>query len=226
MDNFCSFFPAIPSDPSLCLRPEFVRLDIAKGPNSIKDNADPQEDCPDVPAAADDSSSLGASIPEQPQPEDSWSASKRDPPEVSAILYKVYSSTQEFLVFMKITISMCISDGSEGIEGYITRKNPRYYLPLLKAFQTLTIVRRRKLTIQMSSVQNLKDHFIVLIYLFRKTFRGTFATIIFAFAIVSGHHHLSHDFRGESGLSICLAFNIKPLGLKSSKFEAVDSWKK
>ena len=69
-------------------------------------------------------------------------------------------------------------------------------------------------------------HFIILIYLFRKTFRGTFATIIFVFAIVSGHHHLSHDFRGESGLSICLGFNIKPLGSKSSKFEAVDSWKK
>ena len=70
------------------------------------------------------------------------------------------------------------------------------------------------------------DYLLILIYPFRKTFRDTFATTTFAFAKASGHYHLSRDFRGESGLSICLGFNIKPLGLKSSKFEAVDSWKK
>ena len=41
-------------------------------------------------------------------------------------------------------------------------------------------------------------------FLFRKTgktFRDTFVTTIFAFAHVSGHYHLSWEFRGESGLS-------------------------
>lgn len=45
------------------------------------------------------------------------------------------------------------------------------------------------------------DHLVILIYPFRKTFRDTFATTIFAFAKASGHYHLSRDFRGESGLN-------------------------
>ena len=35
------------------------------------------------------------------------------------------------------------------------------------------------------------DHLVILIHPFRKTFRDTFATTIFAFAKASGHYHLS-----------------------------------
>ena len=66
----------------------------------------------------------------------------------------------------------------------------------------------------MSSAENLMTVSLYSYTSFAKPFACTFATTIFAFANVFGHHHLSRDFRGESGLSM-FGFEWKTCGFEN-----------